>query len=584
MNLGLIGNCSYSALVENGAVRWLCWPRMDSSFVFGNLLDDRCGGEFSVEMPDATAVEQHYVENTNVVRTVFRGPTGSFELLDFAPRFRLYDRFFKPSMLVRILRPLEGAPLVRIRCVPTYDYGRRTASTYCASNHIEFTGLDAPLRLTSNASLTYVQEGRAFVLARDLHLALTWGQPLESTLEATAEDFLQRTVDYWRRWVKRMRIPREYQREVIRSALVLKLHQYEDTGALLAATTTSLPEHPGSGRCWDYRFCWLRDSYFTLAAFERLGHLEEMERFLGYLRNLCALHPDQLQPLYGINGESEAREQILEHLAGFRGDGPVRIGNQAYEHIQNDAYGEMILAISRIVLDVRFSQGADRSTALQLIVQLLAQIERRLEQPDAGLWELRNRSALHSFTILMHWAGARRAAEVGIVANEPALVDKGRELERRARQLLETRCWDETHGVLTQAADSPHLDAAMLLALHFGFFAKDDPRAARHVERIRTGLAVDGGLLRRYAVEDDFGTQEAAFTVCSFWMVEALAFVGRRDEAQALFAKLLGHANSFGLFSEDILPATGELSGNFPQTYSHVGLINAAFRLARDWD
>ncbi len=584
MNLGLIGNCSYSALVENGAVRWLCWPRMDSSFVFGGLLDEDRGGAFTVEMVDATAVEQAYVEHTNVVRTVFRGPSGAFELLDFAPRFRLYDRFFKPNMLMRILRPLEGAPLVRIRCEPVYDYGKVQAQAYCASNHIEYTGLAAPLRLTTNASLTYVREGRPFVLARTTHLALTWGQPLESPLETTADEFLHRTVSYWHRWVKRMRIPREFQREVIRSALALKLHQYEDTGALLAATTTSLPEHPGSGRCWDYRYCWLRDSYFTLAAFERLGHLEEMERFLAYLRDLCAQHPDKLQPLYGINGEAALHEQILDHLAGYRGDGPVRIGNQAYEHVQNDAYGEMILAISRILLDTRFSEGTDRRIALQIVSQLLGQIERRLEEPDAGLWELRNRSALHSFTVLMHWAGAKRAAEIGKEANDPALTDRALSAERRARAILETRCWDPAHGVLTQAADTKHLDASMLLALHFGFFAPDDPRAKTHVEAILKGLSVEGGLLRRYAVEDDFGFQEAAFTVCSFWMVEALAFVGRHEEARALFGKLLSHANAFGLFSEDILPATGELSGNFPQTYSHVGLINAAFRLARDWE
>ena len=584
MNLGLIGNCSYSALLENGAVRWLCWPRMDSSFVFGNLLDDQHGGTFAVEMVDAASCEQHYVEHTNVVRTVFRGPSGAFELIDFAPRYRLYDRHFKPSMMVRILRPLQGAPLVRIRCEPVYDYGRSRSGAYVASNHIEYTGLPAPVRLTTDVSLTYVREGRPFVLARPAHLALTWGQPLESPLETTTEEFLSRTVSYWHRWVKRMRIPREFQREVIRSALALKLHQFEDTGALLAATTTSIPEHPGSGRCWDYRYCWLRDSYFTLAAFERLGHLEEMERFLVYLRDLCALQPKKLQPLFGINGETVLPEEILPHLKGYRGDGPVRIGNQAYEHIQNDAYGEMILAISRILLDTRFSTGTDHSTALPIVTQLLSQIEQRLEEPDAGLWELRNRSALHSFTLLMHWAGARRAADIGASLQQEALHQRARRLELRARKILETRCWNQDLGVLTQAADSKNLDASMLLALHFGFFKSDDPRAKTHVEAIRAGLSVDGGLLRRYAVADDFGYQKAAFTVCAFWMVEALSFVGRDDEARALFEKLLRHANGFGLFSEDILPDSGELSGNFPQTYSHVGLINAAFLLSRDWE
>ncbi|GAB4137132.1 MAG: hypothetical protein Fur0037_02060 [Planctomycetota bacterium] len=381
-----------------------------------------------------------------------------------------------------------------------------------------------------------------------------------------------------------MRIPRDFQREVIRSALALKLHQYEDTGALLAATTTSIPEHPGSGRNWDYRFCWLRDSYFTLAAFERLGHLEEMERFLVNLRDLCANQHGRLQPLFGINGETEIEERVLTHLKGYQGDGPVRVGNQAFRHPQNDAYGEMILAISRILLDTRFSTGADHTTAKPIVEQLLRQIEERLLEPDAGLWELRNRTALHSFTLLMHWAGARRAADIGEALRDPDLESRARAVERRAREVLETRCWDSRSGVLTQAADGTNVDAAMLLALHLGFFQPGDPRAASHVETIRRVLSVDGGLIRRYAVADDFGYQEAAFTVCAFWMVEALAFVGRQDEARELFERLLTHGNVFGLFSEDIDPATGRLSGNFPQAYSHVGLINAAFRLSREWD
>jgi GH15 family glucan-1,4-alpha-glucosidase len=293
--LGIIGNCSYSALVRDGSVEWLCWPRPDSSFVFGPLLDREAGGAFTVEGLDANEVRQEYVENTNVLRTEFSGPSGAFELVDFAPRFQQYDRFFKPSMLVRILRPLSGEPRARVRCRPRYEYGLVEAGSWRASNHVEYTGFPAPLRLTTNLPLTYVEDERPFLLERERHLVLTWGQPLEAGLEETAEHFLERTIDYWRRWVKGTRVPRDYQREVIRSALTLKLHQYEDTGALLAATTTSLPEHPNSGRTWDYRYCWLRDAYFTLNAFERLGHSEEMELFLEYLRNL-AEREGALQP------------------------------------------------------------------------------------------------------------------------------------------------------------------------------------------------------------------------------------------------------------------------------------------------
>jgi GH15 family glucan-1,4-alpha-glucosidase len=582
--LGIIGNCSYNALVRDGSVEWLCWPRPDSSFVFGPLLDRDRGGAFSVEGVDADDVRQEYVENTNVLRTVFSGPNGAFELFDFAPRFALYDRFFKPSMLVRILRPLSGEPRAQVRCRPTYEYGLAEIGSWRASNHIEYSGFPAPVRLTTNVPLTYVEDERPFLVDEDCHLVLTWGEPLEAGLEETAERFLERTLDYWRRWVKGTRVPRDYQSEVIRSALVLKLHQYEDTGALLAATTTSLPEHPGSGRTWDYRFCWLRDAYFTLNALERLGHSEEMERFLEYLRNIAEEGEGVLQPAYRINGAADAAERELDHLSGYNGDGPVRIGNQAFEHVQNDVYGEMVLAVSRLFLDTRFVGEIPPQTAVGIVQDLLDQIDARLEEPDAGLWEFRERSRLHCFSVLMHWAGARRAVEVAEALGAEGLAARAGEVERRASELLDGRCWNDEVGALTQVAGGSELDAALLLAVHLGYLASDDPRATSHVDAIRARLSVDGGLLRRYSAPDDFGMPHAAFTVCTFWLVEALAILERTDEARELFHYLLSLDNGLGLYSEDILPDTLEQSGNFPQTYSHVGLINAAFRLSRRWD
>jgi GH15 family glucan-1,4-alpha-glucosidase len=582
--LGIIGNCAYSALVREGSVEWMCWPRPDSSFVFGPLLDRTDGGVFAIEGVDADSVRQEYVENTNVLRTVFSGPHGEFELYDFAPRFLLYDRYYKPPMLVRVIRPISGEPRAVVRCKPVYDYGRLRPTAWAASNHVEYRDLPAPVRLTTNVPLAYIEDERPFLLERDRHLVLTWGQPLEAGLEDTAERFLERTLDYWRRWVKGTRVPRDYQAEVIRSALTLKLHQYEDTGALLAATTTSLPEYPGSGRNWDYRYCWLRDAYFTLNAFERLGHSEEMERFLEYLRNLAEQEEGVLRPAYRINGSAEAPEQELDWLDGFEGEKPVRVGNQAFEHVQNDVYGEMVLAVSRLFLDIRFVGSVPPKTALATVGGLLRQIEAKLEEPDAGPWEFRERWRLHGFTVLMHWAGARRAVEVGEALGDEELVAKARELETRAFEILSTQVWNDAVGALTQVAGESQLDAANLLAVHLGFFGEDDERAASHVDAIRNALSVNGGLLRRYSNRDDFGEMEAAFTVCSFWLVEALCLIGRMDEARELFERLLSLHNGLGLYSEDILPETLEQSGNFPQTYSHVGLINAAFRLSRRWD
>ncbi|MBK8234006.1 MAG: glycoside hydrolase family 15 protein [Deltaproteobacteria bacterium] len=582
--LALIGNCSTNVLIEGGAVRWLCWPRPDSSFVFGGLLDDERGGVFDIEAVAGRVVSQEYVDTTNVLRTRFEADDGAFEVFDFVPRFQQHGRFFRPTMLVRILRRIEGAPLVRVRCRPVYDYGATPTSHWLASNHIAFQGAPAPLRLTSNLPLTHVADERPFVLTHDGHMALTWGQPLEDHLEETCERFLQRTLDYWIGWVKHTRIPRDYQREVLRSALALKLHQYEDTGALLAATTTSLPEFPGSGRCWDYRFCWLRDAYFTLDAFERLGHLEEMERFLVYLRNVCTNHGDVLRPVYTIAGDSHMEERIIEELRGFEGDGPVRVGNQAREHVQNDVYGEMVLATSRTMLDVRLRERSQQDGTLTLLERLLARIEATLDEPDAGPWELRGNQQLHAFTLLTHWAGAHRAADVGRELGLPELVARGERIAATARGLLESRCFDAAAGAFTQAADRTNLDAVMLLVMHFGLLTGDDPRAATHVDAIAKTLKLgDSKLLRRYDVADDFGVQEAAFTVVSFWLVEALHMVGREQEARELFEHLLSLHNGLGLYAEDIVVATGRQSGNFPQAYSHVGLINAAFRLSRPW-
>ena len=583
-DLAIIGNCSYSALLRHGSVEWLCWPRPDSSFVVGPLLDRELGGIFAVEADGSYEVRQEYIENTNVLRTVFSGTEGAFELVDFAPRFSQFDRSFKPLMLVRVLRPLSGEPRARVRCRPTYEYGLAEVASWRGSNHIEYRGLPAPVRLTTNVPLTYVEDERSFLLERDQHVVLTWGQPLEAGLEDTAERFLERTVDYWRRWVKATRTPRDYQREVIRSALALKLHQFEDTGALLAATTTSLPEHPGSGRTWDYRYCWLRDAYFTLNALERLGHSDEMERFLQYLRNLADESEGVLQPAYRINGSPQAPERELDHLAGWMGEKPVRVGNQAFEHLQNDVYGEMVLAVSRLFLDTRFVGEIPPHTAVGIVGTLVDQIEARLEEPDAGPWEFRERTRLHGFTVLMHWAGARRAVEVAEALGEGELAERARALATRAAELLDTRCWNDEVGALTQVAGEAQLDAALLLAVHLGYLTAEDARAASHVDAIRASLSVDGGLLKRYATPDDFGVPKAAFLVCTFWLVEALALIGRTDDARAIFERLLGLHNGLGLYAENILPDTLQQSGNFPQTYSHVGLINAAFRVSRRWD
>lgn len=582
MKLALIGNCAFQALIDDRArVVWLCWPRFDSSFVFGGLLDEENGGQFGIEpVAKVERIEQAYLTNTNILRTVFHCEDGSFEVTDFAPRFWQFERMFRPTTLMRRVRPLRGAPRVRVRIDPVYDYGRQRVVPVVASNHIQWTFDGTTLRLTSNVPITYVQEQRGFSLDKEMHFALTWGAPLEAALEETVNSFLGRTQRYWQTWVKHMNLPGIFQVEVIRSALALKLHQFDDTGAITAATTTSLPEEHGAGRNWDYRLCWLRDSYFTLIAMRRLGHFEELEGFVGFLKNLVASHPQRLQPVFGINGEDQLTEHELRHLAGYRGNQPVRIGNAAFTQIQNDVYGEMLGALAPLILDIRFH--CDETTtadAVGLLRSLLSRIEVTLTEPDAGLWEYRGTARLHTFSLLMHWAGARIARRVARRLADVPLEQYATRLMGAARSIIEGQCYDEALGYYVDSTESKNPDASLFLMVNLGYFGSDLERARRHVHGVARELVQPNGLVQRYRHSDDFGASTSTFTVCGFWYAEALAQIGEKAEARIVCETLLLYANRVGLFSEDIDPKTGEQLGNFPQTYSHVGLINTAFAI-----
>lgn len=581
MKYSLLGNCSYQALVDDRArVTWLCWPRFDSSFVFGSLLDAEKGGEFSISpREDAFDSEQSYLPFTNIVATTFTTASGSFEVVDFAPRFLQYERSFKPTMLVRRIRKLSGAPSVRVVCRPVYDYGREVPGYYTASNHVQWLLPYAQLRLTTNAPLTYVTEGRPFALNDPIYLVLTWGQPLEAPLRETCESFLARTRRYWETWVKHASLPERFQEPVIRSALALKLHQFEDTGAITAATTTSIPEYPGSGRNWDYRFCWLRDTCFTLGALRRLGHFEEMQAFVNYLHNIAESAGDKLQPVYGISGERILTESLLDHLSGYQGNTPVRIGNHAYAQVQHDVYGEMVAAMAPLFLDVRFCDYADeRSTAL--LHTLLRGIERYLEAPDAGLWEKRDEPKLYTFTLLMHWIGATAANHVGTYCKDSALADWGGRLAERAREIIEKRAWRPELGCYADVVDEGTVDASLMMMVNLGYLPPGHAHAESHVRELAKQLGANDHLLHRYKHHDGIGDTHSTFTVCGFWHAEALARLGHLRDAEQVFTQILGYANHVGLLSEDIDPRTGTMWGNFPQTYSHVGLINAAFALS----
>lgn len=579
---GLIGNCAYLAHVhKNTNIEWLCWPRFDSSFIFGGLLDQKKGGEFSIQPDREYTSRQYYLENTNILCTEIATETGVYRVTDFAPRFYQYERYFKPLMLVRKVEVISGNPRIKVTCKPVRCYGEEAFEPLRGSSHVEYVGDDEKIRLTTNIPINYVFDEQFFVLNDTRYLVLTYGKHLEAPLASTMESFLRETTLYWRTWIKRTSIAQFHQDVVIRSALVLKIHQFEDTGAIIAASTTSLPEFPGSGRNWDYRYCWLRDTYYILTALNHIGHFSEMESYFNYITDISFNEPNRYQPLYGVTGKKALIEKELA-LDGYLGNTPVRIGNQAYEHIQNDIYGQVLISVLPLYTDHRFI-FSERKDSTRVIDYLLRKIEFTIDETDAGIWEFRNMANIHCYTNLFQWAGCMAAAKMARTIGNEDLEKRALALRDRAAAHIES-CYNSERKVYTHAAGSQHLDASTLQLIMMGYLDPSSQRAKDHLEALEKELKTPSGLFFRYLHADDFGKPKSTFLVCAFWYVEALACVGRLDEAQEEFARLLEYSNHLMLFSEDVDEATGSQWGNFPQAYSHVGLMNAAYRIAMKLD
>ncbi len=580
---GLIGNCSYTAHIHQDTnVSWLCWPRFDSSFIFGNMIAGEKGGEFSIKPASGRFItSQQYIENTNVLSTHVKcDHHGSYKVIDFAPRFMQTDRYYKPLMLVRKIQRIEGNPKIHVRCNPVGNYGEMVPEHSFGSNHIRFLGLDAHVRLTTNIPLSYIAEDQSFVLDEDKYLVLTYGPPLEAALEETVNNFLNKTVSYWRNWVKRASIVDFYQRAAIRSALALKIHQFEDTGAIIAATTTSLPEAPGSTRNWDYRYCWMRDTFYTLNAFNNIGHFEEVEKYFHYILNTTIDEEKRYQPLYGITGRKALVEKELG-LPGYEGNVPVRIGNDAYTHIQNDVYGQVLISLLPLYSDMRiiFTERFDSS---ELIMKTLKMIEKTFDEKDAGLWEFRNLAQYHCYTYLFHWAGSCAAIKIAKNIHNNEMGELAVKLRSKSIKMIE-KCFVPKKKGYAQAVGVDRMDASTLQLIMMNYI-NDPKKAGEHLKALEKELYAGKGLFYRYKHQDDFGEPETTFLICAFWYVEALACVGRVDEAIQNFEQIISKSNHLGLLSEDISAEDGSMWGNFPQAYSHVGLLNAASRIAKKLD
>ena len=590
LELGVIGNCQIAVLIDSqGRYVWGSFPRVDSDPFFCSLLksngaDDQ-SGFFAIDLVDFQSSKQSYVDNTAILTTTLVDSSGgAVKITDYAPRYQHFGRSFHPIMVVRQITPISGAPALRIRLRPDADYGSRKPDISHGSNHIRFSNGHFTLRLTTNAPLLAVLEERVIVIEKPITLLLGPDESITESPDHIDRAMYGETKTYWENWTRALSIPFEWQEEVIRAAITLKLCTYEDTGAVLAALTTSIPEAPDSGRNWDYRYCWLRDSYYTVQALNSLGATNTMQQFLAYIFNLVAEHAEEkrLQPVYGISGEPALMESTIESLEGYRGMGPVRVGNEAYDQQQNDVYGATILASTQSFFDRRLveSGGQREFERLESIGLRAAEL---FDKPDAGLWEFRGRSDVHTYSSVMCWAACDRLSRIGAHLGLPDRDDYWKDKANGIRETIIARAFSEKKNSFVTTFGGDQLDASLLTLPDLGFIAADDPRFLGTLAAVERGLR-RGPYLFRYTSSDDFGTPQTAFNICTFWYINALAAVGREVEARELFRNMLDRRNALGLLSEDLDPESGELWGNFPQTYSMVGVITAAMRLSQTWE
>ena len=582
-DLAVIGNGRIAALVNAaGQIVWWCFPRFDSDPVFCRLVaGDEEKGFADALLDRLVKTESRYDRNTAIVTTLLTAEDGAqLRITDFAPHLRNFERILRPPQLMRIIEPVAGLPRITIRVRPTQFYGTPMKRKVTGSSHVSY-GEPALIRLTTDAPLSYIQQETPFALTRPLHLIFGEDEPFTGDIPATVRDFLGRTRDYWREWVRRLSIAYEWQDASIRAAITLKLTSFKETGGIVAALTTSLPEAPHSGRNWDYRYCWLRDAYFVVKALNSIGATQTMEDFIGYILSIAG-NEDVLKPVYGIVPNDDLTEWIAPDLKGFEGHGPVRIGNAAVSQVQHDAYGSAILSAVPMFFDRRLPRPGDEGL-FRVIEKLAGQCASLALEPDAGIWEYRGRTRIHTHSGAMCWAGISRA---GAIAARLGLTDRARywnDLADNIGAALLQRVWSERRKAFTAAEGILDMDASALLLAELGLIEARDPRFISTVEAIERDL-VRGNHVMRYVAEDDFGLPETEFLACRFWLIDALAAIGRREEARERYQDALNLRNAYGLLAEDIHPETGALWGNFPQTYSMAGVIISAMRLSKSWE
>lgn len=579
LDYGVIGNCRTAALVsKTGSINWLCFPDFDSPAIFAKLLEDKIGGNFAIQVPDGYSVTQEYLPNTNILVTRFASPEGAFNVVDYMPRYKTMEhKHYLPSEVHRYIRLLHGKPKLRILYNPRMNYAKNEVKHSKFTDYIKTESVandEDKIYLYTSIDFDTVLNSSEFTLHNDEFLMLSYNQKvIKVDIKRIHLDY-ERTKVYWLDWSNRSRNFKDYNQMITRSMLILKLMSYHESGAMLAALTTSLPETIGEVRNWDYRFCWVRDASMTIDTLLFMGHKDAAQRFIGFLKKILKSRGDTYQIMYGIRGEKELTEEILPHLSGYENSVPVRVGNAAYKQIQNDSLGYLMDVIFQYY---RYFPGTldEVEDIWEMVRNIVREVMKSWQTPDQSIWEFRTRELHFVFSKVMSWVAMDRAASIAEMLNKTQYAHHWRHEAERIRHEVFDRGWSEATQCFRQAYENEDYDSSLLLMQTYGFIDAHDTRFIKTVKALKENL-LHNGLMYRYKSNDDFGVPSSAFTICTFWLIEALHAIGEHDEALQLFQEISSYANHLGLFSEDLDFETKRQLGNFPQAYSHLAFINTA--------
>ena len=582
LNYGIIGNCKSSAIInENSSIDWCCLPKFDSSSVFAKILDQKIGGSFQIVCESSYSVKQTYIDKTAILKTNFSNGKDEFDLIDFMPRYQKENgSFYSPPEIIRIFIYKSGKPKFKIIYDPKLEYSTAITNNYIKDKFI-VSILDKDvyntLFLYTSIDKNNFLNKNTIELTKDEFSLISYNEKISAVSKENVFIEFEKTKVYWLNWSSKTPKFNNYNKEILRSAITLKLLTFEKTGAVLAAATTSIPETIGEVRNWDYRFCWIRDASMVIKVIAKLGHNKIVKNFIDYIINLIPDKNEKLQIMYGINGEKKLEEKKLTHLSGYLNSKPVRIGNAAYIQKQNDIYGILVDAIY-FQIKKNLNETDNLEELWSIVKSIVWVVKNNWKKPDKGIWEFRKDDQHFTFSKLLCWVAVDRAIKISTLIQNGKSAKKWYTLRDEIYDDIHKNAWNKKKKAFTQSYGSDYLDASVLLMEQYGFISANDKKYVQTVKCIEKEL-LENNLMYRYKNDDDFGLPSSSFTVCTFWFINSLNKIGEKEKAKKLFENLLGFSNHLGLFSEDIDFKSKRLLGNFPQAYSHLALIDTAIEL-----